>query len=511
MEEPHGRNSYDVNASENDRSTSQPPTQSNYRTYVSIVVLFFVNLLNYMDRFTIAGVLTDIQKYYKINDAQGGLLQTVFIVFFMIFSPVCGYLGDRYNRKWIMVVGLIIWILAVLASTFVSSEHFWLFLLFRGIVGIGEASYATISPTIIADMFTGSRRSNMLMLFYFAIPVGCGCGFIVGSEVAALFGSWKWGVRITAILGAISVLATIIFVYEPERGKAERESGEIAAAVEPTSYLEDIKSLLTNATYITSTLGYTAIIFVVGTMSWWVPTAVLHKDAWKESLNSTDYLSDSTKAQVNMIFGAITCVGGIAGVFLGTLISSFIRNGTGPFRYIQTPRSDAIICGVGAVIGIPTFFVGVHLIPTEMVVTWIMMFICITALCFNWATNVDMQMMVVVPHRRNTANSWQILTSHLLGDASGPYIIGLISDAIRGSDNSPKANFYSLLKAFYIPNVILILSALLFAIAAMTFVRDQRKFAEEMGTLREKPADTITSNVGSTNEAFVMSKHDLQD
>jgi hypothetical protein len=39
-------------------------------------------------------------------------------------------------------------------------------------VGIGEASYAVIAPTMIADMFAGKMRSRILMIFYFAIPVG---------------------------------------------------------------------------------------------------------------------------------------------------------------------------------------------------------------------------------------------------------------------------------------------------------------------------------------------------
>ncbi|KAK6013912.1 hypothetical protein OSTOST_20744 [Ostertagia ostertagi] len=80
----------------------------------------------------------------------------------------------------------------------------------------------------------------------------------------------------------------------------------------------------------------------------------------------------------------------------------------------------------------------------------VLMFICITATCFNWATNVDMLMAVVIPTRRNAANSWQILISHLCGDASGPYILGLISDAIRGDDDTPLGHFHSLVMSFYL-------------------------------------------------------------
>jgi len=51
-------------------------------------------------------------------------------------------------------------------------QHFWLFLAMRALVGIGEASYSTIAPTIIADMFSKTMRTKALSVFYFAIPVG---------------------------------------------------------------------------------------------------------------------------------------------------------------------------------------------------------------------------------------------------------------------------------------------------------------------------------------------------
>lgn len=52
------------------------------------------------------------------------------------------------------------------------TQNFELFLLFRCLVGVGEASYSTIAPTIISDMFIKDQRSKMLAFFYFAIPVG---------------------------------------------------------------------------------------------------------------------------------------------------------------------------------------------------------------------------------------------------------------------------------------------------------------------------------------------------
>ena len=114
--------------------------------------------------------MTQVQEYYSISDTQAGFLQTIFVLSYMIFAPVFGYLGDRYSRKWIMAVGVGIWVLAVLVGSFM--EDFTAFLIMRAIVGVGEASYSTIAPTIISDMFVKDARSKMLALFYFAIPVG---------------------------------------------------------------------------------------------------------------------------------------------------------------------------------------------------------------------------------------------------------------------------------------------------------------------------------------------------
>ena len=73
-------------------------------------------------------------------------------------------------------------------------------------VGIAEASYSTTAPTMVSDLFVSDLRSKMLALFYFAIPVGSGLGYIVGSETAKAMGSWHWWLRVKPGLGVVAVL-----------------------------------------------------------------------------------------------------------------------------------------------------------------------------------------------------------------------------------------------------------------------------------------------------------------
>ena len=123
---------------------------------------------------SILGILEPVKKEFNANNAMMGLLQTAFIVSYMIFAPLFGYLGDRYSRKAIMAAGVFLWSIFTLIGSFISGKEenhhlqwsnpdFWSFLACRAMVGIGEASYSTIAPTIISDMFV----KNMRILWFY--------------------------------------------------------------------------------------------------------------------------------------------------------------------------------------------------------------------------------------------------------------------------------------------------------------------------------------------------------
>lgn len=225
---------------------------------IRIILIIFFSYL-----FLILGVLPDIQKFFKIGDDEGGLLQTAFILSYMIFAPIFGYLGDRYSRKHIMAFGIALWGITTLLGSFMP-DFKW-FIIFRAMVGIGEASYSTIAPTLISDMFVHNLRSKMLAFFYFAIPVGSGLGYIVGAETARIMGSWEWSLRVTPILGAVAVIL-IMFIEEPARGQSEG-----TVHMESTSYVEDVKDIVKNRSFMLSTAGFTCVAFVAGALAWWGP------------------------------------------------------------------------------------------------------------------------------------------------------------------------------------------------------------------------------------------------
>ncbi|GMR40832.1 hypothetical protein PMAYCL1PPCAC_11027, partial [Pristionchus mayeri] len=449
---------------------------------VLLTVLVTVNLLNYMDRTTIAGVLTHLQQYFHMDDKQAGMLQTMFVIFYMLCAPICGILGDRFNRKLIMAVGLGIWIVAVMLSSFVGREYFGLFLFLRGMVGVGEASYSTIAPTLIADSFTGSGRSVALMIFYFAIPVGSsksinqltfafsGLGYIGGAYLSLWTGAWQWGVRFTPMLGIICLLLLIFVLEEPARGEAEHAEG-----MERTSVKEDLIYLTTVSTYRWTTAGFTVVVFAVGSLSWWTPTLIEHAYAVQ---HATSVVPEGEKASVALIFGLITAGAGLTGVTLGSTIAQAWREGRWGLK--ASHRADAVVCGVGALAAVPALFACLITASHYINVAWVFVFIAVTLMCLNWAINMDILMYVIVANRRATATAIQTMISHLFGDATSPYIIGVVSDWVRGDDVSQAGNFFSLQKALFIPNAVLIFGGAAYLYATFYVVEDQKTAAHKM-------------------------------
>ncbi|KAI1903734.1 hypothetical protein AGOR_G00030270 [Albula goreensis] len=455
-----------VSGGPEDQTTSPQTTViSPKRSYIAVAVLCYVNLLNYMDRYTIAGVLLSIQKYFSISDSKSGLLQTVFICSFMLLAPVFGYLGDRYNRKVIMVGGLIAWIVTTLGSSFITQSYFWVLILMRALVGTGEASYSTIAPTIIGDLFSGTKRTVMISFFYIFIPVGSGLGYIIGSTVASATGDWRWALRLNPILGVFGLVLLVLFIPNPPRGAADTNGG---AHLENTPYLEDVKYLLKNRSFVWSSLGVTAMAFVTGALAFWTPvflsraqvTQGLRPPCSEEPCDTSD----------SYIFGAITVVTGIVGVVIGTSIAKRLRD--------RVPNADPLICAVGMLTSAPCFFLAIVLAYNSIPATYVFIAIGETLLSLNWAILADILLYVVIPTRRATAEALQIMVCHLLGDAGSPYLLGAVSDALsKYNPDTFSWKFRSLEYSVLLCPFVGVLGGLFFLMTAL-YITEDRKAAQ---------------------------------
>ncbi|XP_028268128.1 protein spinster homolog 1 [Parambassis ranga] len=434
---------------------------SKVRALLTVLILCYINLLNYMDRFTVAGVLPDIEHFFGIDDGKSGLLQTVFICSYMFLAPVFGYLGDRYNRKLIMSVGIGFWSLVTLASSYTPNDHFWALLLTRGLVGVGEASYSTIAPTIIADLYVKGKRTIMLSIFYFAIPVGSGLGYIVGSQVSSLAKDWHWALRVTPALGAIAVVLLLFVVQEPKRGAVEARPEH---HLHQTSWLTDLQALSKNYSFVLSTFGFTAVAFVTGSLALWAPTFLFRAAVFNGE--KAPCLEGQCNSSDSLIFGIITVVTGVLGVASGVQVSRLLRK--------RTPRADPLVCAAGLLLSAPFLYLAIVFAQASTIATYVFIFLGETFLSMNWAIVADILLYVVVPTRRSTAEALQIVISHLLGDAGSPYMIGVVSDSLRKTD-SFLWQFRSLQLSLLLCSFVAVVGGAFFLATAVFIERDRNR------------------------------------
>ncbi|XP_074467626.1 protein spinster homolog 3-like [Sebastes fasciatus] len=442
------------------------PALSPRRANIAVAVLCYINLLNFTERYTISGVLPNIQKFFDISDSIAALIQTVFTCSVLLLAPLFGYLGDRYNRKYIMIGSLCVWLVTAVGSSFVTESYFWLLMLLRAMVGIGEASCTTIAPTIISDLFVGAQRSKVVCVFYIFGPVGCGLGYIIGAGVATLTGDWRWALRITPILGVVGIVLLVFLCPNPPRGAAETQGEGVTGE---SSYLDDIKYLMKNKSYVWSTLGVTATASLSGALAFWMPTFLsrarinhrLHLPCVKELCNPID----------SYIFGAVMMVTGALGGSLGSGLSRWFGD--------KVPKADPIICAVGLLASAPCIYISIVTASASIPATYVFIFFSETLFMLNWSVMMDILLSVIIPTRRSSAVGFQTTICHLLGDAVSPYIVGAISDAVRNSKPATYDwSFRSLMYSLLVCPFVAVLGGLFFLMTSAYIIEDRKAAAQ---------------------------------
>src|ERR1700677_4771066 len=213
-----------------------------------LCMLTGLNLVNYLDRYVLSAVLVPLQKDLGINDGQAGRLMTAFMIGYFVTSPVFGWLGDRWSRKWLIAAGIFVWSVGTVLTGFATT--FAVMIAFRMLVGLGEASYATISPSLISDSYAPAKRNNALTIFYVAIPVGAALGTIMGGIIAA-----KWGWRHAFIwVGTPGLLLALVLLPFAELKRGHAEGKTIEATKKPS--FRDIVNLFRISDYVLVVLGY---------------------------------------------------------------------------------------------------------------------------------------------------------------------------------------------------------------------------------------------------------------
>jgi MFS family permease len=265
----------------------------------ALLLLTAVNLLNYVDRYVVPALFESLRRSpLHLSDTQLGWLMSGFLLVYTCAAPVFGRLGDTGRRPRVLAAGVALWSAATalggLAWSYVS------LLLARAAVGVGEAAYGTIGPSLLADCFPPRTRGRAFAIFFMAIPVGAALGYILGGFVDHHWG-WRSAFFVAGIPGVL--LAVLVSrLPDPTRGASDgidENAPAIRPAVGPA-----MDALLSNRAYRLTVLGYAAYTFALGGIATWMAPFLERVRGLPGNV-------------ATVRFGGIVVVTGLAGTYAG--------------------------------------------------------------------------------------------------------------------------------------------------------------------------------------------------
>ena len=388
---------------------NSPLTSANF----GLAILAFINLFSYLDRYVVSGVLESLKHSdLGLSDTNLGSLMSGFLVVYTLLAPVFGALGDRRSRPRLIALGVACWSFATALSGF--AINFLTLFAARAAVGVGEAAYVTIAPSLLADYFPVRQRGRVMAIFFCAIPVGSALGYIVGGLVDKHYG-WRAAFFVAGVPGLL-LAALCLLLPDPPRGIQDRAAGADgggqaqATPARQSSIGRDAwltyARLIRNKPYALTVIGYAAYTFALGGLAYWMPTFL-------------ERARGMARSEATVSFGAIVVITGFIGTFVGGWMGDYFAK--------HSRQAYLWLSAITTLIAAP-FVWGA--LTTESHTLYV---ICmVTAqLCLFLSTGPINAAIInlVLASERATAIALSVFAIHILGDALSPLIVGALSDA----------------------------------------------------------------------------------
>lgn len=277
----------------------KPVNVKSWYPWALVGALWIVAFLNYLDRILLTTMRDPIVGEFSLTDAQFGLLTSVFLWSYGIFSPFGGFLADKYSRRNVIIFSVGVWSLATVWTGYVSS--FEEMIAARIVMGVSEAFYIPAGLALITDYHRGKTRSLATGLHFSGLYTGLALGG-VGGYIAELWG-WRYGFHVFGIFGCVYALLLLFFLRDRNEGAVAIDKNRPESSVKLG---ESIRSLLNERSYLVL-LGY---FVVLGIANWliyaWLPTFL--KDRFALGLGEAG-ISATLYPQIGSFIGVL--LGGI--------------------------------------------------------------------------------------------------------------------------------------------------------------------------------------------------------
>jgi predicted MFS family arabinose efflux permease len=411
----------------------------------ALAVLFAINLLNFFDRQLPGALAEPIRKQFTLSDTELGLFGTVFTLVYAAIGMPMGRIGDRWVRTRLISIGVAMWSLLTAASGFAWS--FPSLVAARLGVGIGEATCAPASQSLIGDLFPREQRARALSVFMLGLPLGLCLAFLLSGFVGATWG-WRMCFWIACIPGLL-VAGLVLRVPEPVRGATDAPSAQKV----PNAFAEDS--------------SYRRLL-KIRTLWWIIASGALHNfNMYAINSFQTPFLQryhGLGLREANMVSSVVLGAVGVIGLIVG---------GWAADRWAVRRADGRLLLGAIAMLAsVPCVSLALTRPPGALSSFMTLMAIG-TAFAFVYYSTVYAAIQdVVEPRLRASAIALYFFAMYVLGASLGTLVTGALSDsfarrAMSAAGASVMAESFraiGLHHAMYvIPVLALICAAVLFA------------------------------------------------
>ncbi|MEO8706943.1 MAG: MFS transporter, partial [Kofleriaceae bacterium] len=271
------------------------------RTTYILIVLATTNLIAYAARNALFAVVPDLKHEYGVDDAAIGLLQTIFMVPHAAATLGFGWAGDRFDRRRVIVVGMVI--ASTSAIVGLAGESFFGLAVSRAFVGFGTAAVVPVANSILGQIFEGPQKASRLAIFNLGLFVGGVVGFGAGTALGFPV------VVIALALPGFVLSAFVWFAPIPPHPAGAAASVDFTTMVK--TFIADSIELLRIRTLRWVIASTTVMAFAAGGLGAWLQEfLVREKGMSKEEASS---------------LLALALVGGLSGILVGARISDRLR------------------------------------------------------------------------------------------------------------------------------------------------------------------------------------------
>lgn len=378
-----------------------------YRTYV-LNALLLIYILNFVDRSLLSVVARPLKAELGISDTAFGVLTGFgFALLYTFVGIPLARVAERRNRVIIMSICIALWSIMTALCGLAKEVTifgaviggFWVLLVCRVGVGIGEAGCTPPASSLISDYFPPGKRSSAMGYYAMGVTLGSLGANLVAGPVADAFG-WRYAFFILGIPGVLIALLFFLTVKEPPRGYSD-PPGTIR--VERASLKDGLQELFSKASY------------------WWMVAAATMAAFCGYAIGAFQSLYvqrtfDLTAGQAALQVNVPSFAAGAVGTFVLGWIAGRIKS----------PSAIAWLAAAGLALSIPAF--GLAFTTSSMLFCVIGLSVGNAVKYGYLAAQYTIAAGVVSMRVRATSTAILLFVVNLLGYGLGPLFAGLVSD-----------------------------------------------------------------------------------